>query len=189
MLAPSGSHEALFQDLRFDADGSERRDFPLNQPVWRDAKIIVAGRNFGCGSSREQAPYSEVAAGVKLVIAASIEKIYRQNAQNIGLLTSTDFTLVARIRAGEAIPMVEFTKGLDPISAAIVEHGGLFSYNKERLAGRVSPPALTTEARPMTLCEKILARHAVVDARAEELHVSDALQAGESVLYVQGCVI
>jgi 3-isopropylmalate/(R)-2-methylmalate dehydratase large subunit len=127
--------------------------------------VLVSGASKGCGSSRETAPYSELAAGAKLVIARSIEKIYRQNAQNIGLLTSTDFGLVARIRRGEAIPIAEFMKGLDPISAAIVEHGGLFAYNKARLSGSVSPPAVTTERRPMTLCEKILAAHAVVDAR------------------------
>jgi 3-isopropylmalate/(R)-2-methylmalate dehydratase large subunit len=141
--------------------------------------VLVSGISKGCGSSREQAPYSEVAAGVKLVIAASIEKIYRQNAQNIGLLTSTDFSLVARIRAGEAIPIDEFTRGLDPISAAIVEHGGLFAYNKERLAGRVAPPPVTTEARPMTVCEKILAAHAIVDARTARCGVS-AVKPGDA---------
>jgi 3-isopropylmalate/(R)-2-methylmalate dehydratase large subunit len=128
--------------------------------------VVVSGISKGCGSSREQAPYSEVAAGVELVVAKSIEKIYRQNAQNIGLLTSTDFGLVPRILRGEPIPMAAFTAGLDPISAAIVEHGGLFAYNKARLAGETSPPAIATPARPMTLCEKILARHAIVDARA-----------------------
>jgi 3-isopropylmalate/(R)-2-methylmalate dehydratase large subunit len=128
--------------------------------------VLVSGASKGCGSSRETAPYSELAAGAKLVIARSLEKIYRQNAQNIGLLTSTDFGLIARIRRGEAIPVAEFTRGLDPISAAIVEHGGLFAYNKARLEGTVSPPAITTPLRPMTLCEKILAAHAVVDARS-----------------------
>jgi len=128
--------------------------------------VVVSGASKGCGSSRETAPYSELAAGVKLVIARSIEKIYRQNAQNIGLLTSTDLGLVARIRQGEAIPIEEFTRGLDPISAAIVEHGGLFAYNKARLAGAVAPPAVTTAPRAMTLCEKILASHAIADARS-----------------------
>jgi 3-isopropylmalate/(R)-2-methylmalate dehydratase large subunit len=131
--------------------------------------VIVSGISKGCGSSREQAPYSELAAGVKLVVARSIEKIYRQNAQNIGLLTSTDLSLVPRILAGEAIPIEEFTRGLDPISAGIVEHGGLFAYNKARLAGKTAPPPLTTPARPMTLCEKILAAHAIVDAKAGRL--------------------
>ena len=127
--------------------------------------VVVSGISKGCGSSRETAPYSELKAGVQLVIAKSIEKIYRQNAQNIGLLTSTDFGLLPRIERGEAIPMAEFTRGLDAISAGIVEHGGLFAYNRARLAGHVAPPAVATPARKMTLCEKILAAHAIVDAK------------------------
>ncbi|HXX67627.1 MAG TPA: aconitase family protein [Polyangiaceae bacterium] len=134
-------------------------------------EVIVSGISKGCGSSRETAPYSELSAGVKLVIAASFEKIYRQNAQNIGLHTSTDFGLVPRILGGESIPMFEFTRGLDPISAAVVEHGGLFAYNRARLAGRVSPPAVSTAPRPMTVCEKILARHAIVDAHTGRVGV------------------
>jgi 3-isopropylmalate/(R)-2-methylmalate dehydratase large subunit len=110
-------------------------------------------------------------AGAQLVIARSLEKIYKQNSQNIGLLTSTDFGLVPRILSGEAIPVEEFTRGLDPISASIVEHGGLFAYNKARLAGKVAPPAITTPARPMTLCEKILAAHVIVDAKAGQTGV------------------
>jgi 3-isopropylmalate/(R)-2-methylmalate dehydratase large subunit len=141
--------------------------------------VVVSGMSKGCGSSREQAPYSEVAAGIKLVVAKSIEKIYRQNAQNIGLLTSTDMSLVPRILAGEAIPVSEFTRGLDAISAAIVEHGGLFAYNRARLAGTTTPPAIVTPARPMTLCEKILATHAIVDARAGVLGVP-AVQPGDA---------
>jgi 3-isopropylmalate/(R)-2-methylmalate dehydratase large subunit len=141
--------------------------------------VIVSGISKGCGSSRETAPYSELKAGIKLVVAKSIEKIYRQNAQNIGLLTSTDFGLLDRIERGEAIPMSEFTKGLDPISASIVEHGGLFAYNRARMAGQTTPPAITTAARPMTLCEKILAAHAIVDAKAGTLGVT-AVKPGDA---------
>jgi 3-isopropylmalate/(R)-2-methylmalate dehydratase large subunit len=126
--------------------------------------VVVSGLSKGCGSSRETAPYAEKAAGVQLVIAQSIEKIYGQNSQNIGLLTSTDFSLIDRIRRGEEIPLTEFTKGLDPISQDIVTHGGLFNYNKARLSGKVSPPPLETPARPMTIVEKIMARHAFVTA-------------------------
>ncbi len=129
--------------------------------------VAVSGASKGCGSSRETAPYSELAAGIRLVIAKSIEKIYAQNAQNIGLLLSTDFSLLPRIERGEAIPIEEFTRGLDTISAAIVAHGGLFAYNRERMAGRVMPPRIDTPARPMTIAEKIIARHAV--QRAAEL--------------------
>jgi len=126
--------------------------------------VVVSGLSKGCGSSRETAPYAEKAAGVQLVIAQSIEKIYGQNSQNIGLLTSTDFGLIERIRRGDEIPLAEFTKGLDPISQGIVSHGGLFNYNKARLSGKVSPPPIETAARPMTIVEKIIARHAFVTA-------------------------
>ena len=141
--------------------------------------VIVSGISKGCGSSRETAPYSELKSGVRLVIAKSIEKIYRQNAQNIGLLTSTDFGLVPRIQRGEEIPMEEFTKGLDPISASIVEHGGLFAYNRARLAGKTTPPAITTAPRPMTLCEKILAAHVITDAQTGKTGVA-AVKPGDA---------
>jgi 3-isopropylmalate/(R)-2-methylmalate dehydratase large subunit len=148
--------------------------------------VVVSGLSKGCGSSRETAPYAEKAAGIQLVIAQSIEKIYGQNSQNIGLLTSTDFGLIDRIRNGEEIPLSEFTTGLDPISKAIVEHGGLFNYNKARLAGEVSPPQLETKARPMTIVEKIVARHAFVTAGkigVEAVKPGDALFAVSDVRF------
>src|SRR5215204_981019 len=126
--------------------------------------VVVSGLSKGCGSSRETAPYAETAAGVQLVIAQSIEKIYGQNSQNIGLLTSTDFGLIERIQRGEEIPLTEFIKGVDPIAQQIVSHGGLFNYNKARLSGKVLPPPIETTRRPMTIVEKIIARHAFVTA-------------------------
>ncbi len=148
--------------------------------------VVVSGLSKGCGSSRETAPYAEKWAGIQLVIAKSIEKIYGQNSQNIGLLTSNDFGLIARIRNGEQIPLSEFTDGLDPISQAIVEHGGLFNYNKARLAGKVSPPPLETKPRPMTIVEKIIARHAFVTAGkigVEAVQPGDALFAVADVRF------
>ncbi|HSE21122.1 MAG TPA: aconitase family protein [Pyrinomonadaceae bacterium] len=143
--------------------------------------VVVSGLSKGCGSSRETAPYAEKAAGIQLVIARSIEKIYGQNSQNIGLLTTTDFGLIERIRLGEEIPLSEFTKNLDPISQDIVSHGGLFSYNKARLAGRVSPPPIDTPKRPMTIVEKIIARHAFVTAGKIGV---EAVQPGDSLFAV-----
>jgi len=133
--------------------------------------VIVSGLSKGCGSSRETAPYSELVAGAKLVIARSIEKIYKQNSQHIGLLTSTDFGLISRILAGEAIAMSEFTAGLDTISADIVRAGGLFEYNKLRLRGAVTPPPIETGPRAMTMVEKIIAAHAIVDAQTGKVGV------------------
>ena len=147
--------------------------------------VVVSGLSKGCGSSRETAPYAEKAAGIQLVIAKSIEKIYGQNSQNIGLLTSTDFGLIPRIRAGEEIELAEFTNGLDPISKDIVEHGGLFNYNKARVAGEVTPPPLDTPTelpkRPMTIVEKIIARHVFV--RAGEVGVA-AVKPGDALFAV-----
>ncbi|HJR07762.1 MAG TPA: aconitase family protein [Pyrinomonadaceae bacterium] len=144
-------------------------------------RVVVSGLSKGCGSSRETAPFAERAAGIELVIAKTIEKIYGQNSQNIGLLTSTDFGLIERIRRGEEIPLAEFTRGLDPISQAIVEYGGLFNYNKARLAGETTPPAIETKKRPMNIVEKIIARHAFV--RAGEVGV-EAVKPGDALFAV-----
>ncbi|MBI1754563.1 MAG: 3-isopropylmalate dehydratase [Acidobacteria bacterium] len=140
--------------------------FPLKEGSVRAGgfSVSVAGKRRGKGSSREASPYAELCAGIRLVIAESFERIYRQNAQNLGLLTSTDFGLIPRIRRGEAIPMAEFTAGLDAVTAGIVQRGGLFAYNAARLAGEVVPPLPEQAPRPMTYAEKLLARQAVVDA-------------------------
>ncbi len=143
--------------------------------------VVVSGLSKGCGSSRETAPFAEKAAGLELVIAKTIEKIYGQNCQNIGLLTSTDFGLIERIGRGEEIPLEEFTRGLDPISRQIVEYGGLFNYNKARLAGEVTPPAVETKRRPLNIVEKIIARHAFV--RAGEVGV-EAVRPGDALFAV-----
>ena len=132
-------------------------------------QVIVSGPSKGCGSSRETAPYAELASGVRAVFAPSFEKIYLQNAQNIGLLTSTDFSLLARLERGEEVSIAEFTRDLTPVSRAIVEQGGLFAYNRARLAGRVRPALPAHAPRPLTLAEKILTAHAVVDAERGEL--------------------
>jgi 3-isopropylmalate/(R)-2-methylmalate dehydratase small subunit len=78
----------LFYDLRRDANGVERPDFPLNQPIWRDAEILVAGRNFGGGSSREAAVYALYEAGIRCVIAPSFGDIFAENAVKNGLLAA-----------------------------------------------------------------------------------------------------
>jgi len=84
----AGLGKVLFQDLRFDSEGREQRDFPLNRPQWLDAKIIVAGRNFGCGSSREAAVYALYDYGIRCVIAPSFGDIFAGNSVQNGLLTA-----------------------------------------------------------------------------------------------------
>jgi len=172
-------------------DGAVKKDEVKNGGF----AVVVSGLSKGCGSSRETAPYAEKWAGIQLVIAKSIEKIYGQNSQNIGLLTSTDFGLIERIRRGEEIALAEFTKGLDAISRDIVEYGGLFNYNQARLAGEVSPPLVqvalpdgraSDTPRPMNIVEKIIARHAFVTAGkigVEAVKPGDALFAVADVRF------
>jgi len=163
-------------------DGAVKKDEVKNGGF----AVVVSGLSKGCGSSRETAPFAERAAGIQLVIAKSIEKIYGQNCQNIGLLTSTDLGLVDRIRRGEEIALTEFTNGLDSISQNIVEYGGLFNYNKARLAGYISPPPIETKKRAMTIVEKIIARHAFVSAGnigVEAVKPGDALFAMADVRF------
>jgi 3-isopropylmalate/(R)-2-methylmalate dehydratase large subunit len=133
--------------------------------------VCVSGKRRGKGSSREQSPYAERCAGVRLVIAENIERIYRQNCQNLGVLTSTDFALLDRIRRREEIPLSEFSRGADAITREIVERGGLYPYNVARLAGEVTPPTPSSAPGPMTLAEKILARHFVADAASGRVGV------------------
>jgi len=121
----------------------------------------VSGKRRGKGSSREQSPYAELCAGIQLVIAENIERIYKQNCQNLGVLTSTDFSLIDKIRAGEEIPLATFTAGEDEITLQIIEYGGLFQFNVARMQGKVSLPPIETKPRPMTLAEKIFARHMI----------------------------
>jgi len=84
----AGLGAVLLHDLRFDADGRERPNFPLNQPAWRDARIVVGARNFGCGSSREAAVYALYDYGIRCVIAPSFGDIFAGNAVQNGLLTA-----------------------------------------------------------------------------------------------------
>src|SRR5262245_41375875 len=84
----AGSAAARRHDLRFDADGREQGDFPLNRPAWRGARIVVGGRNFGCGSSREGAVYALYDYGIRCVIAPSFGDIFSGNAVQNGLLTA-----------------------------------------------------------------------------------------------------
>ena len=121
----------------------------------------VSGKRRGKGSSREQSPYAEMCAGIQVVIAENIERIYKQNCQNLGLLTSTNFSLIDRIRAGEEIALSEFTAGEDDITRQVIEHGGLFPFNVARMQKKVFLPSINTPPRPMTLGEKIFARHMV----------------------------
>ena len=122
--------------------------------------VTVAGKRYGKGSSREHSPRAEKLAGIQLVIAESFERIYRQNADNIGLFTSTDLGLIERIESGEAIDVEELVSGRDKLAAAILRNGGLLRFGQRHMRDVRSATEMK-EHRPRTLFEKIVARHAL----------------------------
>jgi len=149
-------------------------------PIGNDAvknagfEITVAGKRYGKGSSRESSPLAEKSAGIRLIIAESFERIYRQNCDNIGILTSTDFSLIERIRNGEAIDLEEFLVGRDAVTQEVIRAGGLLAYSKlhlPRQPQKVFNPL--PGQRPLTLVEKIIERRRV--APAGEVRRGDGL--------------
>ena len=149
------------------------QDNPIERRALRQAgfAVLVGGRRYGKGSSREHSPTAEKLAGVQLVIAESFERIYRQNADNIGLLTSTDFGLLARIERGEHITLADLVQGREALAASVLEAGGLLRWGQRFLLGAHSPTGVGSYEEdhtrsvaikangPQTLFEKILMRH------------------------------
>ena len=132
-------------------------------------EVLVAGRRYGKGSSREHSPTAEQLAGIRLVFAQSFERIYRQNADNIGLWTSTNFALLERIERGEVQSLGQLLPALlaerEGLAASILQAGGLLRWGQQHLrpnsaAGTDALPAQAEAERPpQTLFEKILSRH------------------------------
>jgi 3-isopropylmalate/(R)-2-methylmalate dehydratase small subunit len=110
-----GFGKVLFHDLRFDSEGREKPDFPLNKPVWRKSTIVVSARNFGSGSSREAAVYALYDFGVRCVIAPSFGDIFAGNAVQNGLLTAvvTDEEAAEIMESLAQIPELPVTVDLD----------------------------------------------------------------------------
>ena len=103
----AGIGRGCFADWRFDADGNERADFPLHRPELRGAGIIAAGRNFGCGSSREHAPWALLDYGIRVVISTRIADIFRNNALKNGVLplvvSEQDWQCIAAFQAQKIV--------------------------------------------------------------------------------------
>jgi 3-isopropylmalate/(R)-2-methylmalate dehydratase small subunit len=111
----NGLAEALFFHWRFNDDGSPRSDFVINKPEYKGAKILLAGDNFGCGSSREHAPWALTAYGFRAVISTSFADIFRSNSLKNGLIPvivdqATHKMLFDLI---EEVPNVELTVDLE----------------------------------------------------------------------------
>lgn len=130
-----------------------------------DFSVLVAGEGLGCGSSRETAPFAQRACGIRLVIARSFEHTYRRNCHNLGLFTSTDLDLAARIEVGDLPEVEELVRGLDPVSRAVVLAGGLPAHEGGQRVGARREGLEPRSA--MTRVERILGAHAVWDPGSE----------------------
>lgn len=168
-------------------------DNPIARRALRNAgfQVLVGGRRYGKGSSREHSPTAEKLAGVQLVIAESFERIYRQNADNIGLFTSTDFGLLDRMARGEALTLTDLVQGREALAASVLEAGGLLRWGQRFLTGVDSAAGATSykeplqpcgsepplaNAGPQTLFQKILMRH-----RLAAPHTPEQLQPGDGL--------
>ena len=127
----SGLGRHAFQDWRYRADGSPDPDFVLNRPEAQGCEILVAGRNFGCGSSREHAPWALLDAGLRAVISSEIADIFRANALKNGLLAIT-------VEAAEHRFLLEhpgLELNIDLVTAEIeLPDGGRFGFALEAFA-------------------------------------------------------
>jgi 3-isopropylmalate/(R)-2-methylmalate dehydratase small subunit len=158
-----GLGNVLFQDLRFDAQGRERADFPLSKPAWHNAKIIVSTRNFGCGSSRESAVYALYDYGIRCVIAPSFGDIFSGNAVQNGLLTAivTDEEAAEIMAALVRAPELPLTIDLERQSILCNNRSYTFSIDpvrRMRLLNGWDDIALTESYRDRIAAFKVSAR-------------------------------
>ena len=122
----NGLADALFFNWRYNDDGSPKTDFILNRPKSKGAKILLAGDNFGCGSSREHAPWALTAYGFRAVISTSFADIFRNNALKNGLIPIIvdEATHKMLFDLLEEIPTAEFTVDLEAQTLSFDAAGG-----------------------------------------------------------------
>jgi 3-isopropylmalate/(R)-2-methylmalate dehydratase large subunit len=150
------------------------RLFPEGSLIGGNFEVIVAGHRKGTGSSRETAVQAEKWAGIRISIASSFAPIHARNLVGQGVLMG-DHEMLRRLQAGEALPLAEFTRGHDPITQKVIEHGGLFAFTKAFARGEVRLPLPHNPPRPMTMAEKLLAAHVVGASGPVFLRPGDAV--------------
>lgn len=123
-ITRTGYDDALFFDWRFLDDGSPNPEFELNQPAYEGASILIAGRNFGCGSSREHAPWALNDYGFRAIIAPSFADIFRNNCFQNGLLTITLDEAEVRGLMEKAAPGNDYRPTVDLEAQTISDAGG-----------------------------------------------------------------
>ncbi len=153
-----------------------KRLFERDALIHGNFEAIVSGHRKGVGSSRETAVQAEKWSGIRIAIAASFAPIHARNNISQGVLMG-DHEQLRRLQRGEGIPLAEFYSGFDPITRIVVQHGGLFPFSKALAAGEIELPRPDTGERPMTMAEKLLARH-LLDAAGREGGGGDGTEGG-----------
>jgi homoaconitase/3-isopropylmalate dehydratase large subunit len=134
------------------------RLFPPDALRGGNFEVIVSGYRKGVGSSRETATQCELYSGIRIAVAASFAPIHAGNNINQGLLMANHDMLI-RLQRGEGVPLAELYEPYDPITQLIIQSGGLFPFSKAVARGEIELPVPHNAPRPMTMGEKILARH------------------------------
>jgi 3-isopropylmalate/(R)-2-methylmalate dehydratase small subunit len=155
-----GLGRGLFYDFRFDAEGKEKPDFVLNRPEYKGAGVLIAGDNFGCGSSREHAPWALMDFGIDCVIATSFADIFYNNCFQNGLLPVV-------LKAEEVQALMEEAKGGNHLVTVDLEAQTVVSPSGRRFAFEIDP----------TRKEKMLKG---LDAIGETLQAAGSIDAYES---------
>ncbi len=145
-------------------------------------EAVVAGKSFGRGSSREHAPLALDACGIKFVLASGFERIFYENCQNYGIMTINGHhpELRRRFLNREPIPFDQLISGLNPLQKEILLHKGLLGFSQARLEGKTRFSTESAVARPMTMVEKIIARHVVQQPESQETAGIDYVQPGQT---------
>ncbi len=154
-----------------------KRLFERDALLGGNFEVIVSGHRKGVGSSRETAVQAEKWSGIRIAIAASFAPIHARNNISQGVLMG-DHEQLRRLQRGEGLPLADFCRGFDPITRLVVERGGLFPFSRALAAGELELPRPDTAPRPMTMAEKLLARHLLPPADAD----AAAVKPGDAVV-------
>jgi 3-isopropylmalate/(R)-2-methylmalate dehydratase large subunit len=144
-------------------------------------EVIVSGHRKGVGSSRETAVQAEKWSGIRIAIAASFAPIHARNNISQGVLMG-DHDQLRRLQAGQGVPLAEFYQRFDPITRIVVQQGGLFPFSRALAAGEIELPRPVTPPRPMTMAEKLLARHLVAGDDATGAPAGRYVKPGDAVV-------
>jgi 3-isopropylmalate/(R)-2-methylmalate dehydratase small subunit len=160
-----GLSKGLFYDFRFDAEGKEKADFVLNRPEYKGVGVLVAGDNFGCGSSREHAPWALLDFGISCVISTSFADIFYNNCFQNGLLP-------VALKADEVAILMEEAKGGNHLVTVDLETQSVVSPSGKRFSFEIDPQRKIKMLNGLDAIGETLAAVRSIDAFEEKRALS-----------------